>query len=343
MWTPPASVTEHQGDPLAADGDFFAGPPAGIGTVRTAHTSLKKGEMAKPAPVRAAIALGCGVAGFLLMLGFHRMTDLLIIPASLTGTPAWLWAGLIAVGPAYLGWRASAFQHSCNFAGDAGCAQYRCQGERGRLVQNSVFRFQDASAVSTRLVRRLKNGRCHGTRFYFYWHAPGSENVVFWLSGTHYADGKTPPARNLYNFGRAVESAWYQYAAPKIDAELRQQGFVKFHMGAGRWAVLGPGYIRIVEKDGNSSRCAAEDIGSAKLDDGYLTIRRKDARSSLFHLFNEEGVFGFNYCRNLQRAALPSSVRKVAGDTGSVAGRFFRKISPGDPPLPVPLPRCDIL
>jgi hypothetical protein len=295
MWTPPATVTEHQGEPLAADGDFFAGPPAEIGTVRTANTSLKQGQMAKSAPVRAAIALGCGVAGFLLAMGFHRMTDLLIIPASLTGTPAWLWAALIGVLPAHFGWRASAFRHTCNFAGDSGCAQYRCEGERGRLVQSSVFRFQEASAVSTQMVRHLKNGRYHGTTFYFYWYAAESEKVVFFVKGTHYADAKTPPAGNLYNFGRAVEAAWYRYVAPQIDAELRQKGFVKFHMGAGRWATLGPGFIRIVEKDGKASRCAAEDIGSAKLDDGYLTIRRKDAKSSLFDLFDREGIFGFNY------------------------------------------------
>ena len=67
-------------------------------------------------------------------------------------------------------------------------------------------------------------------------------------------------------------------------------------MGYERWAVLGRGFIQIVDKDGKASRCAAEDIGSAKLRDGYLTIRRKDAKSSFFDLFNHEGVFGFNYC-----------------------------------------------
>src|SRR6202021_965703 len=110
-----------------------------------------------------------------------------------------------------------------------------------------VFRFQEAAAVSTRLVRETRNGRYHGTTFYFYWYAAESENVVFFVKGMHYSDKKTPPADNLYNFGRAVESAWYEYVAPKIDAELRQKGFAKFHMGAGRWAMLGPGFIRIVE------------------------------------------------------------------------------------------------
>ena len=80
-----------------------------------------------------------------------------------------------------------------------------------------------------------------------------------------------------------------------LDAEFTRQGFVKFYMGYSNWAVLGRGFIEIMDKDGKVSRCAAEDIGSAKLREGYLTIRRKDAKSSLFNLFNSEGVFGFDY------------------------------------------------
>jgi hypothetical protein len=158
-----------------------------------------------------------------------------------------------------------------------------------------VFHFKDASAVSTRLIRRLKNGQYHGSKFYFHWYSSDTEKSVFDLTGSHHADAKTPPAGNLYNFARAVESAWYGYVTPKLDAEFTHKGFVKFYMGYNRWAVLGRGFIQIVDKDGKVSRCAAEDIGSARLHDAYLTIRRKDAKRSLFDLFDHEGVFGFNY------------------------------------------------
>jgi hypothetical protein len=109
------------------------------------------------------------------------------------------------------------------------------------------------------------------------------------------ADSKTPPADNFYNFARAVEVAWYHYVTPRIDAEFSEKGSVKFYMGHNRWSVLGRGYIQFVDEHGKVSRCDSEEIGSAKLFDGRLTIRRKDAKRSFFDLFNAEGVFGFPF------------------------------------------------
>ena len=295
MWIPPPTVTEHNGEPLAADGEFFVAPPAEIGAIRSAHTSLKKGERAKPMPIRAAIVLAAGAVGFLLAMGFHRMTGLLFIPASVTGTQPALWAGIFGLLAAYLGWRGSGFVGTCTFTGDNGCAQYRCEGDRATVVQSSVFLFKGATALSTRLIRRVKNGQYFGTKFYFHWYSSPFEKAIYGIFGSHHADFKTPPAENIYNFARAVESAWYDFATPAIDAEFIRQGFVKFYMGYSNWAVLGRGFIEIMDKNGKVSRCAAADIGSAKLRDAYLTIRRKDAKSSLFDLFNAEGVFGFDY------------------------------------------------
>jgi hypothetical protein len=295
MWNPPPTVTEHNGEPLAPDLEFFVAPPAEIGTVRSAHTWLKTTDRAKSTPVRAAIAVAWGVGGFLLAMGFHWLTGLLIIPSSLTGTPPALWAAIFSLLPAYLGWRASAFNYTCNFVGNGGCAQFRCQGDRATIVQKSMLLFQGVSGVATRFNRSSRNGQYQNTRFYFDWFSLETGKSVFDITGMHHSDSKTPLAQNIYNFARAAESAWYDYLAPRIDAELARQGFVKFYMGSSRWAVLGRGFIRIMDSEGKDSRCVAEDIGSAKLKEGYLTIRRKDAKSSLFDLFNHEGIFGFNY------------------------------------------------
>jgi hypothetical protein len=295
MWNPPPAVTEHSREPLAADRDFFVEPPAEIGMIRSAHTSLAKSAQAKSTPVRAAIALAFGAVGFLLAMGFNWLTGLLIIPASLTGTPPALWAAIFALLPVYLGWRKSAFNQSCNFVGGNGCAQFRCEGNRATIVQKSVFLFQSATGVATRINRTSKNGVYQNTRFYFNWFSSDTEESIFEVTGMHHSDSKTPPADSIFNFAHATELAWYDFVSPKIDADLARQGFLKFYMGYNRWAVLGGGYIRIVDKDGKDSKCLAEDIGSVTLRDAYLTIRRKDAKSSLFDLFNHEGVFGFNY------------------------------------------------
>ena len=78
--------------------------------------------------------------------------------------------------------------------------------------------------MATRLIRRVKNGQYFGTNFYFQWFSPDRKKAIFKVTGSHHADSKTPPANNLYNFARSVESAWYDYVTPKIDAELAQKG-----------------------------------------------------------------------------------------------------------------------
>jgi hypothetical protein len=295
MWNPPPTVTEHNGEPLAPDLDFFVEPPAEIGAVRTAHTSLKKGVRERPVALRVGLALVAGAVGFVLTVGFDHLTKILFVASDITRTPLVLWYSIFVPLWVYLGWRKSAFKHFCSFAGDYGCAHFQCEHARTKVTRISDLHFKDASAVSTRFIRRTKNGVYQGTSFYFDWYSSNAEKAIFSISGSHMADSKTPPANNFYHFARAVESAWYRYVTPAIDAEFTQKGSVKFYMGSNRWSVLGRGYIEFVDEHGKVSRCAAEEIGSAKLFDGDLTIRRKDAKRGFFNLFNHEGVFGFSY------------------------------------------------
>jgi len=295
MWNPPPEVTEHNGEPLGPNLDFFQAPPAEIGAIRSAHTSLQKGVRERPVPLRATLALVAGAVGFLLTLGFDYLTKILLVLSDMTRTPLILWEIIFIPLWVWLGWRKSGFKHFCTFAGESGCAHFQCEHVRTRVTRRSYFLFRDASAVSTAITRRTKNGVYHGTNFYFHWYSANSGKPVYSITGNHMADAKTPPPGNFYNFARAVESAWYRYETPRIDAEFVQKGSVKFYMGSNNWSVLGRGFIQFIDEHGKVSRCDAEEIGSAKLFDGRLTIRRKDARRSFFDLFNSEGVFGFPY------------------------------------------------
>jgi hypothetical protein len=295
LWTPPPTVTEHTGEKLDAERDFFVRPPREIGEIKSAHSSLKKGVKARPAPVRIAIAGVAFVAGCGLAVLLDRWMFILTIPAGLTGTPTALWAAIMGLLPAYIAWRKTAFKHFCEFVGAEGCAQLRCEGARENIVQNSVFCFKNAAAVSTSMVRHIKNGRYTYTSFYFYWYPPDSEKAIHQIAGNHSADLKTPPAGNPYNFARAVEAAWYDYLIPRVDAELAQKGYLSFHMGHQRFARVGRGFVEIVDKDGTVNRCDAGDIGSAKLASGTFTLTRKDAESKFFGLLGSSGVFHFDY------------------------------------------------
>lgn len=118
---------------------------------------------------------------------------------------------------------------------------------------------------------------------------------IYAIAGKHTSNLKTPPLKNSYNFACSVESAWIKYLLPKINTDLQQKGYVNFFMGDGRWARLGPGFLDIVDKQGNVSRCEAGDIGSAKIASGVFTLTRKDAKSKFFGLLGSSGTFRFNY------------------------------------------------
>src|SRR5438477_10601031 len=88
-WTPPANVTEHDGNPLSPQQDFFVTPPPEIGAIKTAHSSLTRGK-------KVSLARRILWAAFWFAIGFGL--SLLVWPffymfALMTRTPIWLWQG----------------------------------------------------------------------------------------------------------------------------------------------------------------------------------------------------------------------------------------------------------
>ncbi len=284
-WSPPSSVTDHLGGALPHDRDFFVVPPRDIGEVLNAYTSLKRDVEPKSPQVRMAIVAVAAGAGIAAGLGLDFLTEI--------HSP--LWAIGFAIPAALIAWGVTGFKHSCNFVGTEGVAEFTCKGGRENLKQKKVFCFKDAWAVATSMTRHYTNGVYTGTTFGFRWYPPDGGKPVYSINGRHTSNLKTPPLKNTYNFARAAESVWSQYLIPKLDSQLQEKGYINFYMGDGRWARVGPGFLDIVDKKGEVSRCEAADIGSAKVASGVFTITRKDAKSKFFGLLGSSGVFHFNY------------------------------------------------
>jgi hypothetical protein len=285
VWTPSSSVTDHLGGHLDPECDFFVVPPREIGDVVHAYTSLKRQiEPRAPEARLALVAIWAALAG-----GAGYGLD------HLTGIHSPLWYVVPAAVAALIAWAVTPFSHFCNFVGKDGCAQFKCKGTREGLKQKRIFCFKDAWAVSTSSTRHFTNGVYTGTTFNFSWYPPEGKKTVYQISGRHTANLKVPPLKNLYNFARATETAWIKFLIPKLDDQLKHQGYINFYMGDGRWARLGPGFIDIVDKKGEVHHCAASDIGSAKIASGQFTISRKDAKSTFFGLLGSSGTFRFNY------------------------------------------------
>ena len=285
VWSPNSSVTDNLGGALGPECDFFVAPPREIGEVVHAYSSLKRDVEPRTPQQRAFIAAiwaaVAGAAGFGADYALGVGSPLMyIIPAAIGALIAWL---------------VSPFSHICNFVGKEGCAEFKCKGSREEIRQKKVFRFKDAWAVSTSSTRHFTNGVYTGTTFTFTWYPHEGKKAIYQITGRHTANLKVPPLKNIYNFARAVEGSWSRFLLPILDDQLKKQGYINFYMGDGRWARLGPGFLDIVDKKGEVHRCAAADIGSAKIASGTFTITRKDATSTFFGLLGSSGTFKFNY------------------------------------------------
>ncbi len=294
VWTPPPGVTGHAGEPIPPESVFFAPPPPEIGEVRSARTTLKKGVKPKSRATRLTlVAVWIGVGFAVAFVGMVVFTK----PAGLADLidPSWMLVGAFFGGIFGLGsWGITRFKHSSNFVGSLGCLELVCKGEPENVTVAKSLLFKDAAAVSVQQDRYYKNGSYRYTAFWFNWHPPDSDKTSFQISGQHYADTGNPPPGDPFNFARAIENAWYGHLIPKADAELRQNGYIKFYMGNKRWARLGRGYLEIVDGGGKVNRCEAAEIASAKLISGKFTLTRKDTKAGFF---GPTGIFQFEFAK----------------------------------------------
>jgi len=293
-WTPPPGVTEHTGEPLSAEYDFSTSPPADIGEVKSAYSSVKKGPKlnTRPARIRAAAiaaAVGVGVA-----IGLEGAARLLSTLAFETHIPRPFWALLPGALLAMLFWRLTRSSGTCNFVGSAGCAGFAGAASGGKFIRHRVLRFKDAEGLAVSVTRHFRQTEYTYTEFSFRWFPPLGEKPCFDIAGSHGANLEIPPTGNYYNYGRAAEAAWCEYLVPHMDAELAQTGYIRFFAGNKRWVRLGRGFMEIEEADGTVYRSEAAEIGSVKMQSGSLYLTRKEGAPGFFGKLGESGSFYFD-------------------------------------------------
>ncbi|HEY3739447.1 MAG TPA: hypothetical protein VGL53_06370 [Bryobacteraceae bacterium] len=301
MWTPPPNVTEHQGSPLPPDADFFVDPPPEIGPIRTAHTSLKQGVKPKSAIVRLAIALACGAAMEVLLMVIDKETGG-VDPASGFFSHAFrsvedlqtaVYLAPVALLTALIAWLVIRFNHSCNYVGDLGCADFTCKRRSTRITKRVVFQFKSAHSITSSATEHYKNTAYINTTFAFNWYASPQAKPVFWLKGSHTSRSAAPPVDDWYHFCRSAETAWYYFIAPQIDAELAEKGRVRFYANGG-WMALGPGFIEITDRNGGVSRFNAGEIATASSVNHILQLFRPGVFFNPLDFSKREGVYRYD-------------------------------------------------
>jgi hypothetical protein len=293
MWNPLPDVTEHHGATIPPDSDFFADPPADIGPVRTAHTSLRQNMQPKSAVVRLSIALACGAALEILLLALdHQTQGFLSHMLGETDPPLALVLVPIALLAACIAWITMRFSHTCHYVGEDGIARFTCKRKRANIKGGSIFLFKNAATLVTTLNDHYRNSTYTHTNFGFYWFLSPKEKAVFAIKGMHNSPTGHPTPKHTYHFYRSAESSWYRHIAARIEAELAQKGRVSFDTGHG-WTALGPGFIEIMDGQGKVSRFVAAEVGSASTVNGVLQITRRGTASNPLDSSEREGVSQF--------------------------------------------------
>jgi hypothetical protein len=288
-WEPDEDLCNHAGGELGRKDDFFAPPPAEIGAIQSAHTSLRRDKRPLSPGVRLAVALVGGAAGLLigLLIAVNLKSPFFQIlwPVGLSG----LGLGILLA--------ATRFSHTCTYVGERGVARYACKGHRGN-VSDEVFLFDDATELRTGQTRHYTNGAYTHTAYSYTW-TDVTGRPRFTVAGSHNSEQNTPPAKDLFHFATAAEKAWTIYLLHQVQAQLKTSGSIYFGLGGKDWVRLSEDCITLNFK-GKTTECHADDIGQVKIDQGTFSVKRKDAKEGWF---TSEGVFKFPY-QNLANAQL---------------------------------------
>jgi hypothetical protein len=295
-------LTNHGGGELPSDADFFVPPPAEIGELVSAYTSMRQRDEPWTPSARLAWIIFASAIGMLLgvliaiLFRARHPAPLLIVPLLLGG---------IGLGIALLVTR---FKRVCSYVGREGVARFRCTGSRENLSTRRRFLFRDATELRTAQTRHYTNGVYQGTNYSFTW-TDINGMVCFTITGRHGSEKGTPALTHDYYFATSAEFAWTMHLLGQLEAKLTLGGGVTFHVNKNDWVRVGPGHLRFSFK-GATMDCPVEEIGEARVEAGMFVIKRIDAREGWF---SSEGVFKFPYSQLGNAQLFLIVLDKVAG------------------------------
>jgi hypothetical protein len=277
---------------LPADADFFVDPPAAIGLLTSAATTLRHGQQPWSPGARAGLMVALSLAGLLVAGIIVWVCDIRV--------GFWWWAcvvGGLGLGPC-LGWFASNFSHTCTYVGQQGVAHYKCSGRRGRLTTSDVFLFRDATELRTEQTHHYTNGFYQNTTFTFTWTDVGGRER-FEISGSHESKDHAPPPDDLFHYASAAEAAWTMDLLKQAQRQVELAGSVRFNLKGNRWIRLAPGRVTF-RLDEKPEEWAAEELARVYVENGTVTFVRKAGHQGLLP---SNGVYRFPYA-NLANAQL---------------------------------------
>jgi hypothetical protein len=273
-WQPDADITTHAGSPLTIDADFFTPPPAAIGEVISAATTLPKSTQPMPDATRWAIIAGGGVG---LAIVFQLLFSNPLVSLSIGGVAA------------ATAWFFTRFHYNCSYVGTKGLVKYSLTGSRMAMPKENILLFADAHSLYTSTTRNYTNGIYTGTNYSYRWTKnSGSQHAI---TGTHRGENNAPKENDQWHFANVAESAWTSHLLQTLDAKLAEHGYIEFPLTVGLQAVrVGEGFLEFVTKKDGPQRVRREDMRDILLGSGTFQFKHQDS-----HWWSGKGKFSFDY------------------------------------------------
>ena len=275
-------LPDHSGQARSLEVEFFAGPPAEIGTVKSAESTLRPGGQPKPLQVRLLIAaVLCG----LIMLGAHwvsrgadaaeRMTLLILGMA-------------FGAGAVLITFWATRFKVTCSYVGEQGAAVFTLKGRRESKPSARVLLFANVAELRAQQIRQYVNGIYTATSYDYTWTDPAGQKL--WrMKGSYRQRKKGLKAGEIFRFVTAAELAWSLYFLGRANQQLKSEGSIPFQVDKKRVIRVGPGFLEF-HFGGEPVRLTREDIASVSLGGGTFQFKHKDAK-----WYSLSGKYSFQY------------------------------------------------
>jgi hypothetical protein len=279
-----AELRNHGGGEIPDNMDFFVDPPAEIGHVLSAYSTLTKEKEPWSIGGRLVLAMACAMIGILIGL----LIIFLARPEGLIWLLLWP-VGLGLLG-GLIGFFCTTFTHTCTYVGRDGVARFMCRGDRSRLAVQEVFLFRDAVELRISQVRHYTNGVYQQTAYTYTW-TDVAKHKRHVISGSHRSEKGNPPHKDFYHFAMRSELAWTVFLLNQSEAQLTMGGKITFRLKGDDVIRIGPNYLKLDIK-GQVEELETRDIGDARIDQGTFMIEAADAKKGWF---SSSGVYKFPY------------------------------------------------
>ena len=263
-------VPDHRGRQRRLPVVFFAAPPAQIGQLRSAESTLGGGGIELGLPLRLALAaVVAAIAYYLGSLWAQRqMFDLQSIYYG--------FSVIAAAVCAVMAWFFTAFEHTCSYIGEHGFALFRLKGKGSTRPSRNVLLFKNAAELLTRQTDMYVKGIYLRTAYDFRWlNAAG--RYVARLQGRYDGSNGAPMAGDAFHFAAAAELAWSEHALARAEHQLKDEGSISFRVDGIRRVRVGPQFIEF-HFDGEPVRVNRDEIGSLTVAGGYFSFKHKDVK-----------------------------------------------------------------